>query len=113
MPENAYYRKAVAWAAEKGITGGISATLFGPGKVCTRAQIVTFLWRYEKSPAPENADISFTDVPDNAYYRTAVAWALEKGVTAGIGNGLFGSGNVCTRAQIVTFLYKDIVDLNK
>ena len=162
---NAYYYEAVKWAQEKGITGGIGNGLFGPNQPCTRAQIVTFLWRAAGSPEPKTmssfADVSmdayyakavawavensittgtgdgkfspdatctreqavaflyrasgspavsggsaFSDVAANAYYADAVAWAEKNGVTGGIGGGLFGSGNTCTRAQIVTFLYR-------
>jgi len=162
---SAYYYEAVKWAQEKGITGGIGNGLFGPNQPCTRAQIVTFLWRAAGSPEPKTmssfADVSmdayyakavawavensittgtgdgkfspdatctreqavaflyrasgspavsggsaFSDVAANAYYADAVAWAEKNGVTGGIGGGLFGSGNTCTRAQIVTFLYR-------
>ena len=162
---SAYYYEAVKWAQEKGITGGVGNGLFGPNQPCTRAQIVTFLWRAAGSPEPKTmssfADVSmdayyakavawavensittgtgdgkfspdatctreqavaflyrasgspavsggsaFSDVAANAYYADAVAWAEKNGVTGGIGGGLFGSGNTCTRAQIVTFLYR-------
>ena len=109
VKKGAYYEKAVLWAVEKGITAGTDDTHFGPGNTCTRAQIVTFLWRFEDSPEPGTNDVPFTDVGERAYYRKAVAWATENGITGGIGGGLFGSGNTCTRAQIVTFLYKDLV----
>ena len=93
------------WAVEKGITSGIGNDLFGSNDPCTRAQIVTFLWRAAGSPEPK-ALSSFTDVPADAWYAKAVAWAVENGVTAGVGDGLFGSDDTCTRAQSVTFLFK-------
>ena len=100
-----YYYDAVLWAVENGITKGTSDTMFSPDATCTRAQIVTFLWRANGSPAV-SGNSAFTDVAADAYYAAAVAWAEKNGVTGGIGNGLFGSGDTCTRAQIVTFLYR-------
>ena len=105
VPANSYYADAVLWAAKNGITGGIGNGLFGPNQPCTRAQIVTFLWRAAGSPEPK-AMSSFSDVSADSYYAKAVAWAVENGVTNGIGDGLFGPDNSCTRAQIVTFLYR-------
>ncbi len=105
VPNDAYYYEAVKWAVEKGITSGIGNDLFGSNDPCTRAQIVTFLWRAAGSPEPK-ALSSFTDVPADAWYAKAVAWAVENGVTAGVGEGLFGSDDTCTRAQSVTFLFK-------
>ena len=105
VAENAYYRKAVLWAVEQGITSGTGENTFSPGAVCTRGQIVTFLWRYAGSPEPEGA-ADFADVSGSAYYARAVAWAVEQGVTSGVGNGRFGPGQVCTRAQVVTFLWR-------
>ena len=100
-----YFYDAVLWAVQKGITTGTEAVHFPPNASCTRAQIVTFLWRAAGSPEPKNS-ASFTDVSADSYYAKAVAWAVENGITGGIGGGLFGSGNDCTRAQIVTFLYR-------
>ena len=100
-----YYYDAVLWAVENGITKGTSETMFSPGATCTRAQIVTFLWRANGSPAV-SGNSAFTDVAADAYYAAAVTWAEKNGVTGGIGGGLFGSNNNCTRAQIVTFLYR-------
>ena len=100
-----YYYDAVLWAMEQGITKGTSDTAFSPNASCTRAQIVTFLWRANGSPVV-SGNSAFTDVAADAYYAAAVTWAEKNGVTGGIGNGLFGSGNNCTRAQIVTFLYR-------
>ncbi len=106
VPANAYYYEAVKWAQEKGITGGIGNGLFGPNDPCTRAQIVTFLWRAAGSPAPKNTGTAFGDVKLGSFYEQAVAWAAKKGITTGIGGGLFGSDNDCTRGQIVTFLWR-------
>ena len=128
-----YYYDAVKWAADSGITGGVGGSLFGSDQSCTRAQIITFLWRAAGSPEPKGA-ANMTDVPQDAYYAKAIAWAMENGITSGtlafqdvaadayyaqavkwaadngitsgIGGGLFGPDNGCTRAQIVTFLWK-------
>ena len=102
---DAYYAGAVQWAQEKGITGGVADGLFGPDQSCTRAQIVTFLWRAAGSPAPKNA-ASFSDVSAGSYYAKAVAWAVEHGITSGVADGLFGPDQPCTRAQSVTFLFR-------
>ena len=102
---NAYYCKAVLWAVENGITTGTSATTFSPDAPCTRAQGVTFLWRANGSKAA-SAATSFTDVASDAYYAPAVAWAAEQNVTGGVGNGLFSPDTTCTRAQIVSMLYR-------
>ena len=105
VPADAYYAKAVAWAVENGITSGTGGGKFSPDATCTRAQIVTFLYRAAGSPAVSGGSV-FSDVKAGAYYADAVTWAANKGITGGIGNGLFGSDNNCTRAQIVTFLYR-------
>ena len=105
VPNDAYYYEAVKWAAENGITGGIGSSLFAPNQPCTRAQIVTFLWRAAGSPAPKSMS-SFTDVPADAFYAKAVAWAVENGITSGTGEGKFSPNAICTRAQSVTFLYR-------
>ena len=102
---SAYYYEAVKWAQEKGITGGIGDSLFGTDQPCTRAQIVTFLWRSAGSLEPENAS-RFSDVSADNYYAKAVAWAVENGITIGTGNGRFSPDDACTRAQIVTFLFR-------
>ena len=104
---NAYYYEAVKWAQEKGITGGIGNGLFGPNQPCTRAQIVTFLWRAAGSPEPKTMS-SFADVSIDAYYAKAVAWAVENGITTGTGDGKFSPDATCTRAQSVTFLFRAI-----
>ena len=105
VPTDAYYYEAVKWAAEKGITGGVGNKLFAPNQPCTRAQIVTFLWRAAGSPAPKSMS-SFADVPADAFYAKAVAWAVENGITGGTGDGKFSPDATCTRAQSVTFLYR-------
>ena len=105
VAEDAYYAKAVAWAVENGITGGTGDGKFSPDATCTRAQAVTFLYRASGSPAVSGS-AAFSDVAADAYYASAVKWAEKNGITGGIGGGLFGSGNNCTRAQIVTFLYR-------
>ena len=101
-----YYYSAVLWAVEKEITTGVTATAFRPDQVCSRAQIVTFLWRSAGQPAPENETTAFTDVDGDGYYGKAVAWAVEKGVTTGATATLFRPDATCTRGQIVTFLYR-------
>ena len=102
---DAYYYKAVLWAVENNITGGTSATTFSPNSPCTRAQVVTFLWAAQDRPEPASAEITFSDVKATDYYAKAVLWAVENGVTSGVGGGRFGSGETCTRGQIVTFLF--------
>ena len=104
---SAYYYEAVKWAQEKGITGGIGNSLFGPNQPCTRAQIVTFLWRAAGSPEPKSMS-SFSDVSADSYYAKAVAWAVENGITTGTGDGKFSPDATCTRAQSVTFLFRAI-----
>ena len=105
VPAGSYYEDAVIWAVEKGITNGVSSNMFAPNDPCTRAQIVTFLWRAAGSPAPKSMS-SFTDVPADAFYAKAVAWAVENGITSGTGEGKFSPDATCTRAQSVTFLYR-------
>ena len=102
---DSYYAKAVAWAVENGITGGTGNGLFSPDAACTRAQSAAFLYRAAGSPAV-NGSAGFSDVAADAYYAQAVAWAKEHGITDGIGGGLFGSANDCTRAQIAAFLWR-------
>lgn len=101
---DAYYYDAVLWAAEKGITAGTSATTFSPDAVLTRGQTVTFLWRANGSPAVSGS--SFGDVAADAYYANAVAWAVSEGITSGTGGNNFSPDAPCTRAQIVTFMYR-------
>ena len=102
---NAYYAKAVKWAAEKGITGGTGDGNFNPNGSCTRAHIVTFLWRAAGSPEPKST-VSFADVPAGSYYAKAVAWAVENGITLGTTDVTFSPNAACTRAQSMTFLYR-------
>ena len=105
VPADSYYAKAVAWAVENGITGGTGDGKFSPNATCTRAQAMTFLYRASGSPAVIGS-ATFSDVAANAYYADAVKWAEKNEITGGIGGGLFGADNDCTRAQIVTFLYR-------
>ena len=105
VPNGAYFYEAVKWAVDKGITNGLSDTMFGPYESCTRAQIVTFLWRAAGSPEPKTVS-SFTDVPASAYYAKAVAWAVENGITNGMTVTMFAPDATCTRGQSVTFLYR-------
>lgn len=103
---SAYYYDAVAWAVENGITEGTSATTFSPDMVCTRAQMVTFLWRAAGSPKPTTTNNPFTDVQSSAYYYEAVLWAVEQGITNGTSATTFSPDATCTRAQTVTFLWR-------
>ena len=106
VPSRAYYEKAVLWAFEAGVTSGTGETTFSPDDGCTRAQVVTFLWRFARSPEPTVSTNPFEDVPIGEYYAKAVLWAAETGVTAGTGDTTFSPKDTCTRAQIVTFLYR-------
>ncbi len=103
---DAYYYKPVLWAAETGVAAGTGKTTFSPDAGCTRAQVVTFLWRFAGSPEPTAATNPFTDVPSGTYYTKAALWAAENGVTAGTGKTTFSPDRTCTRGQIVTFLYR-------
>ncbi len=103
-----YYYKAVLWAVENGVTNGTSKTTFGPDEGCTRAQVVTFLWRSEGTPAPSSSKNPFRDVPAGEYYTSAVLWAVEQNITTGTDPGKFSPNDTCTRGQIVTFLYRDL-----
>ena len=105
VKETDYFYKPVLWAKEKQITAGVDDTHFGPSVKCSRAQIVTFLWKAMGAPASD-AEVTFTDVPSGAWYYNAVAWAVENEITSGTGNNAFGSTAICSRAQVVTFLYK-------
>ena len=98
VPANAYFADAVKWAVDKGVTNGLSDTMFGPYASCTRAQIVTFLWRAAGSPEPKTAS-SFTDVPVSTYYAKAVAWAVENGITNGMTETTFAPNAACTHGQ--------------
>ncbi len=105
-----YYYDAVLWAVEQGITAGTSTTTFSPDDTCTRAQIVTFLWRFEGQPTPVSAANPFTDVQLSAYFGKAVLWAVENGITNGTSATTFSPEATCTRAQVVTFLYRDMLN---
>lgn len=106
VPASAYYYDAVLWAAEHGITGGTDATHFSPDGVCTRAQAVTFLWRAAGSPAPSATAMPFTDVAADSYYYNAVLWAMENGITVGTSSTTFSPDLKCSRAHIMTFLWR-------
>ena len=108
MNETAYYYQPALWAAENGITTGTTDTTFSPDAPCSRAQAVTFLWRAAGCPEPAGLMCPFTDVAPEAYYRKAVLWAVEKGITTGTTDTTFSPDAPCTRAQIVTFLYRNI-----
>jgi hypothetical protein len=101
-----FYYKAVLWAVENGITNGTDATHFSPMGVCNRAQVVTFLWRAFGQPETESTEHPFTDVPAGSFYEKPVLWAVENGITAGMTATAFGPTANCTRAQIMTFLYR-------
>ena len=105
ISKNDYFYDAVLWAADKGITSGVTDTLFAPNASCTRAQMVTFLWRANGSPVVDYA-MNFTDVPADAYYADAVRWAVSKGITSGTSATTFAPDMTVTRAQTVTFLYR-------
>ena len=106
VPEGSYYEEAVNWAVEKGITTGTDATHFSPDGICTRAQAVTFLWRAAGSPAAKSAVMPFADVKAGSYYYDAVLWAVENGITKGTSDTMFSPDATCSRAQIVTFLWR-------
>ena len=105
VPVDAYYYEAVKWAAEKGITGGVGNGLFAPNQPCTRAQIVTFLWRAAGSPVV-NCAMNMSDVPEGSYYAEAVRWALSESITTGTTENTFSPDSECTRAQAVAFLFR-------
>ena len=105
VPVGSYYYDAVLWAVENGITMGTSDTTFSPNATCSRAQIVAFLWRSEKSPAAGTAN-PFADVKSDAYYADAVLWAVKENITKGTTSTTFSPNADCTRAQIVTFLWR-------
>ena len=105
VKKNSWFRKSVLWAVEQGVTGGVDETHFGVGKACDRAQVVMFLWAAAGKPEPETAENKFTDVKKKDYFYSAVLWAVENGVTGGTTPTTFSPKNICTRAQVVTFLY--------
>ena len=106
VPAGAYYEDAVLWASEQGIVAGTGRNTFDPDGICTRAQAVTFLWRAAGSPAPKSAAMPFRDVAVGSYYYNAVLWAVENGITKGTSDTLFSPDASCSRAQIVTFLWR-------
>ena len=106
VPKNAYYHDAVYWAVDKGITEGVDSTHFAPDATCTRAQMVTFLWRAAGQPTPANNVNPFTDVDGDAYYYNAVLWGVDKGIVKGTSETTFSPNATVTRAQTVTFLYR-------
>ena len=108
VSQNDYYYNAVKWAVYHGITSGTSLTTFSPASTCTRGQIVTFIWRYEGCPTPRTTSNPFKDVSESDYYYDAVLWASENGITAGTSKTTFSPKQTCTRAQVVTFLYRDM-----
>lgn len=106
VSKDSYYYDAVQWASDKGITNGVADGVFAPDWVCTRGQIVTFLWRSVGSPAPKTAEMPFVDVAEDAYYAQAVLWAVENGITKGTSETTFSPDQTCTRAHAVAFLYR-------
>ena len=108
--ENKYYYKAVLWAVQNGITGGVGDGKFGVGQPCTREQAMTFLWKASGSPEPKSNNNPFSDVKSGKYYYKAILWAVENKITSGVSENQFGVGQSCTRGQIVTFLYKAMGD---
>ena len=101
-----FYINPILWAVKAGITTGLDTYHFGPDKTCTRAQVVTFLWRAKGCPEPKSMSNPFTDIKEKASYYKAVLWAVETGVTSGMGKGTFNPGGPCTRGQVVTFLWR-------
>ena len=106
VSNSAYYYDAVLWAAEEGITSGVTGSTFAPGRGCTRAQLVTFLWRANGSPEPASRENPFTDVSSSAYYYDAVLWAVEKGITTGVTGSTFAPDALCTRGQAAVLLWR-------
>ena len=106
IPEGAWFSDAVNWAVTNDITTGIGGSFFGPENLCSRAQVVTFLWRAAGSPEPKSTDNPFADVKETSYYYRAVLWAAESGITSGTSANLFGANEYCSRAQVATFLWR-------
>ena len=106
VKEGKFYTDAVKWAVDSGVTNGMGDGTFGVDRVCSRAQVVTFLWRAAGKPTPKSAQCDFTDVKAGSFYYDAVLWAVEEGITNGMGDGTFGVDGECTRGQIVTFLWR-------
>ena len=108
VPTGSYYADPVKWAVEKGITSGVGGNRFAPDAACTRAQVVTFLWRAANCPEPESVENPFTDVNEGDYYYKAVLWAVENGITFGTSATTFAPNTECNRAQVVTFLWRSM-----
>ena len=108
--EGQYYYKAILWAYEKEISSGTSKTTFSPEASCSRAQVVTFLWRMEGSQEPSSTENPFADVPSDSYYWKPVLWAYEKGITSGTSATAFSPNKSCNRAEAITFLYREFAD---
>lgn len=106
VPAGCWFDKAVRWAVQRGITTGLTADTFGPNESCTRAQAVTFLWRYSGRPEPNGGKSPFADVEQDSWYAQAVRWAVETGITTGLTADTFGPRQFCQRAQLVTFLHR-------
>ena len=106
VPEDAWYRDAVQWAVENGVTTGTDETHFSPNAPCTRAQMVTFLWRAAGEPEPAGGSVPFGDIQAGSYYEKAVAWAVENGITNGVDETRFAPGDTVSRAQTVAFLFR-------
>ena len=101
-----YFYNTVLWAVEAGVTKGTGSDTFSPEKTCTRAEIATFLFRFAGAEVPEGAENPFSDVPADTWYTDAVLWAADQGIAQGVGGGKFAPDSACTRAQIVTFLFR-------
>ena len=106
VPDGTYFTEPVLWAAEEGITSGTSATTFSPNNTCTRGEFVTFLYRFAGSPSIDDVDNPFEDVVEGRFYYWPVLWAVEQKVTAGTSETTFSPKKICTRGEIVTFLYR-------
>ena len=113
VKEGDYFFDAVKWAVENEVTTGTTETTFSPDMICTRAQAVTFLYRAAGSPVVKGKEMPFADVADDAYFYNAVLWAMENGITKGISETEFAPDMICTREQIVTFLYRTAISMGK
>ena len=109
VPEDAYYYDAVRWAVNAGVTSGTDKTHFSPNAICTRAQVVTFIWRSFGSPKPKTTSNPFQDVKKSDYFYQAVLWCVENKITSGTGANRFSPGEYCTRGQVATFLFRSAV----
>ena len=106
VDQNAFYYDAVLWAVEHGITAGVTPTTFAPNNICTRGEIVSFLYRAAKGSVDKDASCAFTDVKEDDYYYSSVLWAVEEGITAGVTPTSFAPAKECTRGECVSFLYR-------